>query len=108
MQHVRQAPHVKAVYDLTIAYRYGAKFQEAPAFWDTLSVPGLSDPRRMKGGRAFRFEVHARRFAMEDLPREDGELTRWIEDRWVEKGLWLEAKRREWEAEDGVVNGKGE
>lgn len=44
-------------------------------------------------------EVHVRRFAMEDLPREDAELAKWLETRWLEKGQWLEQKRRSWSME---------
>lgn len=96
---IRAAPHVKAVYDVTIAYQKrhpAAGKQEqtwhaAPAFWETLSLPGLR-------GR-YRFEVHVRRFAMEDLPREDAELAKWLETRWLEKGQWLEQKRRSWSME---------
>lgn len=97
VQHVRGAAHVKAVYDLTIAYQRGSKFQQAPPFWDTIRSGGLSS-----GPRGYRFEVNLRRFAMEDLPTEDAQLAKWLETRWVEKGEWLEKKRIEWEAEDGV------
>lgn len=30
VQRIRHAPHVKAVYDLTIAYQHNGKFFEAP------------------------------------------------------------------------------
>ncbi|CAN8098613.1 unnamed protein product [Discula destructiva] len=91
---IRAAPHVKAVYDVTIAYekRQGTGVQglwhTAPAFWETLSLPRLST--------RYRFEVHVRRWPMEDLPREDDELAKWLETRWVEKGEWLEAKHVQW------------
>lgn len=90
VQHLRQAPHVKAVYDLTIAYQHRGAFGAAPDFWSTLSVPGLS------GVEGYRFEVHVRRFPMEALPREDAELAGWLEARWLEKGEWLEEKRIAW------------
>lgn len=90
IQHLRKAQHVKAVYDLSIAYQEDNKFQQAPNMWDTLSVPGLSD------GAGFKFHVHARRFPMETLPETDEELAAWLEERWVEKGVWLESKRVEW------------
>lgn len=96
VQQVRHAAHVKAVYDLTIAYRHAARFQEAPPFWDTIRSGALS-----KGPGGYRFEVHLRRFPMEDLPLEDTQLAKWLETRWVEKGEWLERKRVQWEAEDG-------
>ena len=91
---MRKAPHVKAVYDLTIAYQHGSAFQAPPSFWDTLSVPSLST-----GPKPHRFHVHARRFPLAELPAADDELARWLEQRWVEKGEWLEAKRAEWAGE---------
>lgn len=91
---IRAAPHVKAVYDVTIAYEKQlrprgdgplvGRWLAAPAFWETLSLPGLA--------ARYRFEVHVRRWPMEDLPREDDELAKWMETRWLEKGEWLEAK----------------
>jgi 1-acyl-sn-glycerol-3-phosphate acyltransferase len=93
VQHLRQAPHVKAVYDVTIAYQKGDHFQVAPSMWDTLSVPGLS------ADKGFRFHVHVRRFPLESLPTEDEKLAKWLETRWVEKGEWLEGKRLEWAGE---------
>ncbi|PSR82200.1 hypothetical protein BD289DRAFT_371622 [Coniella lustricola] len=108
VSHVRQAEHVKAVYDLTIAYQKknqvkdakdgkGGRggWMQAPAFWETLSVPRLSE--RVDG---YRFEVHVRRFPMEELPEDDEGLVKWIEKRWVEKGEWLESKRIEWAREE--------
>lgn len=88
VQHLREASHVRAVYDLTIAYQRRGVFQAAPSFWETLSAGGLSSRR------GFRFHVHARRFAIESLPASDGGLAQWLEDRWVEKGEWLEARRK--------------
>ncbi|KAK0613008.1 hypothetical protein B0T17DRAFT_583742 [Bombardia bombarda] len=95
VQHLRKAPHVKAVYDLTIAYQHGKQWQQAPTMWETLSVPRLSLASQ-KGGQGYRFHVHARRFPLEELPHDDAELARWLEERWVEKGEWLERKRIEW------------
>ncbi|KAF3358097.1 hypothetical protein VDGD_03215 [Verticillium dahliae] len=92
VQHLRQAPHVKAVYDLTIAYQHGDEWHAEPTMWDTLSVPGLSD--RL----GYRFHVHVRRFPLESLPEKDEDLAKWLEERWVEKGEWLEEKRVEWAA----------
>ncbi|KAF4980954.1 hypothetical protein FZEAL_3149 [Fusarium zealandicum] len=90
VQHLRQAPQVKAIYDFTIAYQHEGTFQEAPSMWETLSVPGLSD----QGG--YRFHVHARRFPIESLPAKDEELATWLEERWIEKGKILEAQREQW------------
>ncbi|KAH8893813.1 1-acyl-sn-glycerol-3-phosphate acyltransferase [Thozetella sp. PMI_491] len=92
VRHLRRAPHVKAVYVLTIAYQHGGRWHQAPDMWETLSVPRLSAP----GG--YRFHVHARRYLVEDLPADDTALATWLEQRWVEKGVWLEQKRVEWAA----------
>jgi 1-acyl-sn-glycerol-3-phosphate acyltransferase len=90
VQHLRKAKQVKAVYDMTIAYSRGNKFLEAPTIWDTLSLPGLSEQQ------GFKFHVHARRFELNSLPDNDAELAKWLEERWIEKGEWLEGKREEW------------
>lgn len=90
VQQLCKAPHVVAVYDLTIAYQHRGAFQAAPSMWETLSVPGLSS----RGG--FKFYVHARRFPIETLLGSDNELAHWLEERWLEKGEWLEAKRQKW------------
>lgn len=82
---------MKAVYDLTIAYQHNGKFFEAPTWWDSVSLPGLS---RKYG---YKFYVHIRRFPMADLPEQDGELAKWLEKVWVEKGDWLEHMRDEHE-----------
>ena len=58
--------------------------------WGTLSLPGLSD--RL----GYKFHVHARRFPMETLPEKDEDLATWLEQRWIEKGEWLEAQRLVW------------
>jgi len=91
VQHLRKAPHVKAVYDLAIAYQHGDRFREAPTMWESLSAAGLSS-----GPGGYRFHVHVRRFLVSELPATDAELATWLEQRWVEKGEWLEAKRAEW------------
>lgn len=95
VQHLRRASHVRAVYDLTIAYQQGDAFQAAPSFWETLSAGGLSSRC------GFKFHVHARCFPIDSLPDTDDGLAQWLEDRWVEKGKWLEAKRKQW-ADDHI------
>ncbi|KAI6353297.1 hypothetical protein MCOR25_009051 [Pyricularia grisea] len=96
VQHLRHASHVKAVYDLAIAYQKDGSWMVAPVFWDTLSVPGLSAP----GPHGFRFHVHVRRFPIEELPQSDADLARWLEQRWVDKGEWLEGLRQRWAEEE--------
>lgn len=90
MQHLRKAKHVKAVYDMTIAYSRNNKFLEAPTIWESLSCAGLS------GRRGYKFHVDVQRFALLDLPDSDEELAKWLETRWIAKGEFLEAKREEW------------
>ncbi|KFG86561.1 1-acylglycerol-3-phosphate acyltransferase [Metarhizium anisopliae] len=90
VQHLRKAPHVKAVYDFAIAYQCDGVFLDAPCMWDTLSVPSLSTRHRYK------FHVHARRFSLETLPESDEDLAQWLEQRWVEKGEWLESLKQTW------------
>lgn len=88
MQQLRKAPHVKAVYDCTIAYgrEKGSVFQQPPSFTQSLFLPGLS--------KSWRFFVHIERFALEDLPQDDSGLAKWLEDRWMEKGERLELLRQ--------------
>lgn len=90
VQHLRKAEHVKAVYDMTIAYEHHHKFLEAPTIWESLSCPDLS------GKRGYKFHVDVKRFPLKDLPESDAELAKWLETRWMEKGEFLEAKREEW------------
>lgn len=90
VQHLRKAPHVKAVYDFTIAYQRKDKFHVAPNMWETLKLPNLSH------SQGYRFHIHARRFPLEDLPHTDEELAKWLEQRWIEKGEWLDAIKAEW------------
>lgn len=100
MQAVRNdAPHVRAVYDLTVAYQRAGEWQACPPFWETLSRPRLSGPEA-----GYRFEVRAKRWAMDEMPVGEEALAKWLEERWVEKGEWLEEKRLEWakEAANGV------
>ncbi|KAI1341484.1 1-acyl-sn-glycerol-3-phosphate acyltransferase [Xylariaceae sp. FL0016] len=90
VQHLRKAPHVKAVYDFTIAYQHKDKFLEAPNMWETLKLPNISTHY------GYQFHILARRFPLEELPQTNDELAKWLEQRWVEKGEWLESKRAEW------------
>jgi hypothetical protein len=89
VQRLRQAPHMMAVYDLTIAYRRGQKLFVAPTWWTGMSLPELTERH------GYRFYVHVRRFPIKDLPTCDDELARWLERVWVEKGEWLEMMRVE-------------
>jgi len=83
VQRLRTTTHVKAVYDVTIAYaRFTdegvAIFQSPPTFAQTVFTPRLNEQ--------WRFFVHVDRHPLCDLPRTDEALAQWLEDRWVEKG----------------------
>jgi len=93
VQHLRKAGHVKAVYDMTIAYSRGNKFHEAPTIWESLSCGSLSEKR------GYKFHVDVKRIEMVELPESDAELAKWLEQRWMEKGEFLERKREEWARE---------
>ncbi|KAE8442658.1 hypothetical protein EG329_002956 [Mollisiaceae sp. DMI_Dod_QoI] len=90
VQHLRKAKHMKAVYDMTIAYEHNHKFLDAPTIWESLSIGDLS------GKKGYKFHVHVRRYLLADLPQSDTELAKWLETKWVEKGEYLEEKREEW------------
>lgn len=86
MQKLRQTPHVKAVYDMTIAYAKDDKlFQAPPTFWQTIYRPNLNN--------SWRFFVHVERHELQSLPHDTDRLARWLEDRWMEKGERLEMLR---------------
>lgn len=93
VQKLRNAEHVRAVYDVTIAYAERADesgknwvFQSPPSFGQTVLEPRL-DTR-------WKFHVRVQRHALDDLPRHDDELASWLENRWVEKGDRLEALKQ--------------
>jgi hypothetical protein len=75
---------------MTIAYEHDHKFLQAPTIWESLSYNDLS------GKRGYKFHVHVRRFALEDLPESDAELSKWLETVWLEKGEYLDNKKDEW------------
>lgn len=90
IQQLRQAQHITAVYDFTLAYERNGRWLLAPSFADSIAFGDLSTKR------GYRFHIHVRRCDMEEMPRDDGELRDWLERVWIEKGEWLEAKRMEW------------
>ena len=88
VEQLRAASHVKAVYDLTLWYQQGDRFQKAPSMWDTLSRPGLSSHM------GYKFHVYVQRFPIHSLPEASEELAVWLEKRGLEKGDWLEMQRQ--------------
>ncbi|KAI9819586.1 MAG: hypothetical protein M1827_007036 [Pycnora praestabilis] len=98
VQQLRHTPHIRAVYDLTIAYAHERQFLIAPTIWETLSQSKLSGP--------WDFHVHVDRHAIENLPDTDEELAKWLETRWIEKGDRLEEMRKALAAEQDWGNAK--
>ncbi|MCJ1414833.1 hypothetical protein MMC32_001162 [Xylographa parallela] len=93
VQQLRETPHVKAVYDLTIAYAEkrpspGEKwvFLAAPDMWQSLSEPRLN--------RRWKCHVHVERYPLKLLPDTEEGLKLWLEVKWIEKGVRLEQLRQ--------------
>ena len=84
VQMLRSAAHVKAVYDITVAYakKNGRILQQPPTFPQSITYPSLDEK--------WRFFVHVERYAIEDLPKTNEEIAEWLEERWIEKGDHLE------------------
>lgn len=97
VQHLRAAPHVRAIYDLTLAYADTAQepfaFQSPPTFTQSVLQGDI--------GRRWKMAVHVRRFVLEDLPETEEGLRAWLEERWVEKGEVLEGLKRRLEGGGG-------
>ncbi|KAL9055847.1 MAG: hypothetical protein Q9162_003273 [Coniocarpon cinnabarinum] len=85
VNHLRSTPHVKAVYDVTVAYARGTHFMQAPTMLQTFFLPRLSN--------AWRFHVDVERHLIDELPESDAELAKWLEERWVIKNQKLEKLR---------------
>ena len=50
--------------------------------------------------------MHVLRFPLEELPESDAELAKWLENRWIEKGEYLEEKKEEWARSVGAAGRK--
>lgn len=87
VQNLRRAPHVKAVYDVTIAYAHGSKFMSPPSFVQTVSHSNIS--------ASWKMYVHVTRYDLSSLPTSSDDLAQWLEDRWIEKGERLEKLKTE-------------
>ncbi|GAB7342653.1 hypothetical protein MBLNU457_g0811t1 [Dothideomycetes sp. NU457] len=81
VKNLRKAPHVKAVYDVTIAYSHSKQFMSPPSFFDTIYRPNLH--------RSWRMYAHVNRYELASLPESDQELASWLEASWAEKGRKL-------------------
>ena len=87
VQKLRTSTQVTAVYDVTVAYAKndGRIFQQPPTFAQSIMLPRLDEQ--------WRFFVHVERYLINQLPKSDGEIAHWLEDRWIEKGERLESLR---------------
>ncbi|GAB7347920.1 hypothetical protein MBLNU459_g5436t2 [Dothideomycetes sp. NU459] len=81
VQHLRESSHVKAVYDITIAYADDRIFMSPPSFFETIYHSNLKS--------RYRLHAHVRRFELESLPESSNDLAQWLEERWMEKGVKL-------------------
>lgn len=95
VQQLRHTTHVTAIYDVTLAYAYGNRFMLAPTMWESLARGKLSVAAE-EGGAGYRFHVHVKRYELAQMPVKETELAEWLEQRWMEKGDWLEEKQKEW------------
>ena len=98
VQHLRQTQHIKAVYDMTIAYAHEGRFFAAPSMWEKHSQPNLN--------QHWRFHVHTERHALKDLPQTDDELSGWLQSVWIAKGKRLESLQHQ--LEQGIPWGETE
>lgn len=89
VKKLRESKHVKAVYDMTIAYAKGRNFMVAPSQWETMYRPRLSDK--------YSFHVHVERYPLDELPQSDEDLASWLEARWLEKSETLEQLKQQLE-----------
>jgi len=87
--------HVTHVYDLTLAYSGPEGFGKAPDLVTINSMSQLS-PK-------YKFHVHTRRWAIRELPEDEGELKTWIETVWMEKDEILDGLKKEWINWKGLV-----
>ena len=78
--------HVRAVYDVTIAYADRRDFLSPPSMLQTLYQPAL--------GKQYRMHAHVKRYELSSLPSDDADLAEWLEKRWMEKGVTLESLRK--------------
>lgn len=86
--------HVKHVYDFTLAYEGKEGFQAPPDLIKIYATPKISPP--------YKYHVHVRRFAIEDLPSDDAGLHKWVEKLFVEKDEILQGLKDKWTNSDKV------
>ncbi|OLL26518.1 putative 1-acyl-sn-glycerol-3-phosphate acyltransferase 5 [Neolecta irregularis DAH-3] len=79
--------HIKAIYDVTIAYSRGSEFQKSPLMSEILYGAHLP---------SWKFHIHTRRYSMESVPLTDKELETWLTERWVEKDRILDEMKENW------------
>lgn len=82
--------HVRHVYDFTLVYhnKTANQIQLPPTPVETHSSGDLS--------RHYKFHIHVRRFAIADIPDDEEAVTKWLEDRWIDKDRLLTDMKREW------------
>jgi hypothetical protein len=86
-----ESPLNLAPLDFTVAYRHGgtkAGFGVAPNMIQIHVLSQLSPE--------YEFHVNVKRYAMEDLPSDEQELTHWLRERFIEKDAFLENMKENW------------
>ncbi|CAO3686068.1 unnamed protein product [Rhizopus microsporus] len=80
--------HIKYVYDFTLGYRHKSKLGQ--------SAPSMVRVHTRSLWPEYEFHVHVRRFAIEDIPRDEIELGHWLRQLWVEKDEFLSGLHDNW------------
>lgn len=81
--------------DVTLAYSGPEGFGKAPNLVTINSISQLS-PK-------YKFHIHTRRWAIRELPEDEGDLKTWIETVWMEKDEILDGLKKEWINWKGLV-----
>ncbi|CEG80807.1 hypothetical protein RMATCC62417_15090 [Rhizopus microsporus] len=80
--------HIKYVYDFTLGYRHKSKLGQ--------SAPSMVRVHARSLWPEYEFHVHVRRFAIENIPRDEIELGHWLRQLWVEKDQFLSGLHDNW------------
>lgn len=86
---------VTHVYDLTLAYRGPKGFNDPSSLITVHSTSKLSP--------TYSYHVHVRRYALNELPATDAEITNWLERIWKEKDDILNGLNDHWINWEGLV-----
>ncbi|CAG8589821.1 782_t:CDS:10 [Diversispora eburnea] len=80
----------------TIVYRHITRGLFPPNLFHVHGFPLLSPP--------WSFHVHVKRYAIEDLPRDEEKLTEWVRQKFIEKDALLEDMKLHWTKSEKLQN----